>query len=256
MLINQSNKNAVQISPTNNQTPLSKRKSLSCHSNLKIKHNNVPPSTYQSVSSLQRSIQAISFTKASRSNINPLNYDDSSSSIFTSSPFDYKNKRSTSFGYGQKQCIPPSILRNAKDLPGANTYKIPSQFDSLIKGKTFGMSRDCFEKTYLPGIDQMPIGVARELPGPGQYDIKNMKRNGGFSLVGKGNSFNKYTKDDGPFMIYQPNMEFVEAGRFKKIGFGIGKRGEHLRRKEPGPGPGTYEFVGIFQKYDKKYKAY
>ncbi len=238
------------VNKTQSPMNFSKRKNYSLHS---IHKSLGPPTTYESVSTLQRSIQSISFPRALRINLKQLVCDDSSFAIFESQNLNYKSKRSTSFGYGQKQCMPPFVLKNARDFPGANTYKIPSQFDTLNKGKSFGMSRECFQKNFLPGIDQMPLGVAKEIPGPGQYEIKSKIKNGGFSLTGKGNAFNNNGKDNGPCIICQPKMEFVEPGRFKRIGFGCGKRGDFLKIKNQSPGPGTYDYSSIFQKYDKKF---
>lgn len=249
MLPNTSPKN---FDPSNFHKP--KLKTSSVHANSsKILHKVFnPPSVYQSVSTLQKGVQVISFPKAVRTNLNPPLSDDSSFSIFTRpSEISYKSKRSTSFGYGNKQFIPPSVLKNAKAFPASNNYKIPSQFDNLNKGKTFGVSREHFEKTSLPGIDQMPLGVAKELPGPGQYEMI-VRRKPGFTIVGKGNGFNKNVVDEGPIRLYNPNRDFVESGRYKSIMFGVGKRSDVALRKEPGPGPGTYDYIGIFQKYKNK----
>lgn len=214
-----------------------------------------PPTQFVSASSLLHGVQTVSFTKASR--LEPLNSPKETSSVIAGSrPISFKSKRSTSFGFGQKQALPPSILRNARDLPGANAYKIPSLFEGQKgKGRTFGMPRECFEKTYVPGVDQMPLGVAMELPGPGQYNVQR-KLKGGFSLVGKGKAFNKVCDDDGPISIYHPKLAFVEPARFKSIGFGFGKRGNFTARKDEGPGPGTYDFLGHFDKYSKKNKQF
>jgi len=213
-----------------------------------------PPPIFNSASTFLYGIQSISFPKAPRLDLQVSSIQQSPCSIITSPlSFSFKNKRSTSFGYGQKQCLPPTVLKNARDFPGANAYKIPSDFDILMKGKTFGMPRKCYEKTSLPGIEKIPLGIAKELPGPGQYNLER-KLKGGFSIVGKGNGFNKGNEDKGPLRIYQPNMEIVESGRFKNIVFGSGKRGAFNESKSVGPGPGSYELVGIFAKYNKKNK--
>ena len=118
-----------------------------------------------------------------------------SSTFGSPRPFSFKSKRLTSFGYGQKQCLPPTILRNARELPGANAYKIPSQFEALQR-VSFGLSREFFEKNYIPG--RVPLSVAEDMPGPGHYSVQR-KPKGGFSLVGKGSAFQKVKGDEGPF---------------------------------------------------------
>lgn len=237
-----------------------KTKSVSLHS-LPHKKHLIPPTLFESASSLLHSVQSISFPKAGRNSPRAINFDQNIfDNIYPVSdkykkPIDFKSKRSTSFGYGQKQFIPLNVLKNAKENPAANNYNLPSIFDKLDKGKTFGLSRQCFEKTYIPGVDHLPLGVAKELPGPGQYNILPTKqKNKGFSLVGKGKNFNQIEKDDGPFRIYEPNMQLVEPQRYKKIRFGTSQRGNFSeRKKEDGPGPGTYEYMGGFQKYKRKY---
>lgn len=224
----------------------SHKKSNSTHS------KPIPPlSKFASASTFMHGIQSISFPKASR--LDSLHDSSAFSNVTSPRPISFKSKRSTSFGYGQKQCLPPCILRNARELPGANAYTIPGQFEALFKAKTFGVGRECFEKTYIPGMDHLPLGMARELPGPGQYEIQR-KPKMGFSIVGKGNGFNRVMADEGPLRMYHPNLDLVEPGRFKKIGFGFGKRGNFTERKGEGPGPGTYEAVGIFAKYNKRHK--
>lgn len=236
-----------------------KTKSYSLHSP-SYKKNLIPPTLFESASSLQHSVQSISFPKAGRNSPRAIYFDQNFlDNIYlgerNKKPIDFKSKRSTSFGYGQKQFIPANVLKNAKEYPAANNYHLPSIFDKLDKGKTFGLSRQCFEKTYIPGVDHLPLGVAKELPGPGQYNILNTKqKNKGFSLIGKGKNFNKIEKDDGPFRIYEPNMQLVEPQRYKKIRFGSSQRGNFSeRKKEEGPGPGAYEYLSIFQKFKRKY---
>lgn len=244
----------------NSPTPKNKQKSISFHSvsnkSIQKRHLVPPPSSFHSASSLQHSVLSISFPKASRASPRNLFLDQIHSNVYLPSQTnnDYKSKRSTSFGFGQKQFLPPSVIKNARDIPASNNYNLPSLFQKLDRGKTFGLSRQCFEKTYVPGFDVLPLGVAKDLPGPGQYDIifKRPKKNG-FSIVGKGANFNKVVKEEGPFRAYELKMDFVEASRFKNIGFGVSQRGNFTDRKDKGPGPGTYDHIGIFDKYKKKY---
>ena len=127
---------------------IQKKKSVSFH--------NQP--AYQSSSSLQHSIPQVSFTqsqrfkeereKASRGP-NPLSY-------FLPSQ---RMQRATSFGYGKKQIISSSFLKNALLNPAPNYYHPKNPIHIPKQGISFGKE----------GRNSRELW--REGPGPGEYNV-------------------------------------------------------------------------------------
>lgn len=145
-------------------TLIQKKKSVSFHGQ----------QAYQSSSSLQHSIPQVSFTQSQRfkeerekeGGPNPLSY-------FLPSQ---RTKRATSFGYGKKQIISSSFLRNALLIPAPNYYHPQNPIHIPKEGSSFGKEGRISRESWMEG------------PGPGEYNIRGI-------IKPKGGKILERTKD-------------------------------------------------------------
>jgi len=70
------------------------------------------------------------------------------------------SRKGTALGYGAR---PEVVSRDKLSSPGPMRYNIPSTRTNIAK--SFGESRDKFNKVFIPGVDTPD----RDVPGPGTY---------------------------------------------------------------------------------------
>jgi len=160
----------------------------------------------------------------------------------------------TSFGYGNKMIMSSASFKAALETPSPDLYN-PKLLTERNKGKTFGLSYEAYKKVYLPHTHIVLPEIGREVPGPGEYKIKE-----GFSFDGKGctlrprrKMFNDVTEEKAPpSNYYSPSRLLVEPQRYKKISFGIGGRYDFTKEGPQSPGPGTYKIPSKFDAYRQR----
>lgn len=178
-------------------------------------------------------------------------------SIFESNP-----KKGVGFGYGEKAIIPKHMLNNAKYLPGPGSYfknvtqvdQKPAQ-DKPTKGFTFGVSREFYKKVYIPSMKANDPEVAKELPGPNQYqqlhEFGKSKQKFTISTKSK-QSQQKYPVPAANY--YEVKYDLTQPRRYNGIGFGYGTRDQNSQKKSLSPGPGAYKQSSLFDKFEKQAK--
>ena len=180
-------------------------------------------SSYLSSNTLRNSPKHWSFGKADR--FLPQIVDNCAK--FTSLPPSL-SIRHTNFGFGDRGFM--------KNLVGANSppptqYRVVSEFEKKepLKGKTFGVARQCYQNVFVPGIDTMAPVNAAQVPGPGQYAHaetnplgKNARKT---TLKSRVPPSSTATRDFPGPNVYRPGFGLVEMARFSGIGFGVGNRG-------------------------------
>lgn len=133
---------------------------------------------YQSSSTLQHSIPQVSFTQSQR-------FKEERAKIGGGpNPFSYflpsqRMKRATSFGYGKKQIISSSFLKNAILNPAPNSYNPKNPIHMPKKGISFGKEVRTPRELWCEG------------PGPGQYNIGGKIKPKGGKILEKTISANR-----------------------------------------------------------------
>lgn len=203
-----------------------------------------------SASTLQHSSQHISFSKAPRFTKMRV-HDEPISEIHLPSSL---HPRSTSLGLGGKIVMSELKTRESKLFPAPNHYSLRSFADDALKKKfTFGESRDALAKSWVTGQTTLPPELAKELPGPGEYNVERESFvEAKTTLKARGKLFNEHIHDNAPPPgHYTYKYDFVENGRFSKITFGLGHKHDFTKKTNLNPGPGTYKLPSVFDKYDK-----
>ena len=152
-----------------------------------------------------------------------------------------KSKRFTTLGYGHRGKF---WVTSNKFFPSPATYKINSIFDLNLmhkKGITFG------EKFYnVKSYDKYK-------PGPGAYNIKNLKKFRNIPIILKSRLCFFYDDDlkkkkaTVSMQRYKPKYSLVQMNRFSAITFGIGDRPNTYNINKY-PGPGAYKVPGNFDR--------
>jgi hypothetical protein len=138
-------------------------------------------------------------------------------------PSTFDPTHTTGFGFGQKNGV---VIREGKDSPPPNTYKIRGQFEKLRpnQGKSFGISHQYYAKVYLP--DNKYSTTVVEAPGPGAYEqrtsigLNSLK----YTLKPRIKAIDSATRDNPPPNTYHPNHTLAEQSKFQAITFGFGSR--------------------------------
>lgn len=121
--------------------------------------------------------------------------------------------KTTGFGFGNKNGL---MVREGRDSPPPNTYKIRGQFEKLRpnQGKSFGISYSYYQKVYLP--DNRFSSTMQEAPGPGAYDsrtsigLNSLK----YTLKSRIKPVDTATRDNPPPNTYHPNHALAEQSKF------------------------------------------
>ena len=72
-------------------------------------------------------------------------------SYYVESAFKKGTGKGPHIGFGEKKVIPDYLIRNMKEYPAPNTYgTIETKSINKQKGKTFGISREFYEKVLVP----------------------------------------------------------------------------------------------------------
>lgn len=132
----------------------------------------------------------------------------------------------STIGYGDRIFL--------KELPGSvspppSQYKIGSTFESKdrLKGKTFGISREYYDKVYIPGIENLASGNSEYIPGPGKYNhtIPFGKNAVKATMKSKYQPCVSGSKDFPAPNNYRLAHSLVEPSRFGGASIGFGDRG-------------------------------
>lgn len=244
-------KNSLQASKTNSGKP-NRLLISSIHTEPSPRDslNLLSPLHGISASSLQHSARTVSFTKAPRFNGLQI-----SREAFTDLHLPSSLKTSsTSLGYGKKIVMSEITSKEYVHYPAPNHYNLKGCADSALKKKfSFGESRAAVAKAWLPGQTTLPPELAKELPGPGEYDIN--RDNFGLpktTMKLKGKMFNEHVSDNAPPPNYYTyKTDFVENQRYAKISFGYGKKYDFTKTNNYNPGPAQYRLPSIWDKYDR-----
>lgn len=214
------------------------------------------PSIYQSSSTLQNSILSVSFSKAQRFSGSRKPHP-SADSMHSSRLVSTLDQRATGIGYGNKGCYPGHILKIAAENPAPNNYYIKSEWDEKNKGRSFGLSYECYAKVKLPHIDVLSPENAKLIPGPGYYSVeKEMSFGKGKKhalLLGKGKTINDMIVEKAPPPnYYSPKNDIVSNGRYRNVGFGSSERNTFKDFAGKAPGPGSYNLKSKFDEIVEK----
>ena len=131
--------------------------------------------------------------------------------------------KAAGFGFGDKLGV---LMRDGRDSPPPNSYKIKGQFDKLRpnQGRSFGIPHSAYAKVYNP--NNKVTSVIQDAPGPGAYEVKGMvgvnaKK---FSLKSRVPECDSNTRSNPPPNSYHPNYTLSENSKFGAITFGFGSR--------------------------------
>ena len=206
-------------------------------------------SDFHSSSTLQHSTIMLGFPKAQRfpkiQNISEM-----------LAPIDLPSSlsnHSTTLGYGSKIQMSELRSKEYKDFPAPNHYPIKSDFPpDLKKGKTFGLSHAAYAKIYLPNLNYQSPDMAKNFPGPGQYnvdeEIGSKKKKS--TLKSRVKWFTEENLSEAPpSNYYSPVRSLVEPSRFKNISIGYGERSSLAKINDFVPGPGAYKLPSVFDRY-------
>ncbi|CAD8111656.1 unnamed protein product [Paramecium primaurelia] len=213
--------------------------------------NNVGLSTNISSSTLRHTAPQISFPKANR--------------FHTQSQFQLPTKlelpsqlgkRYTQQGFGNKKVFQYEWQKvNAKEFPSPDRYRVRQDPGIDQLKRSFGLSWEAYSKTYLPYNKHQAPEVAKFLPGPGEYNVRQDlgQHRYQFQLKGKGKMFNDQRENGVPGPeTYQPQISLTVPNRFSKISQGIGVKKNPFQSMSFTPGPGRYEQNSAFDKVSKK----
>ena len=142
--------------------------------------------------------------------------------------------RSTIMGFGNRW-----TPRNdkGKDSPPPGLYSIPSTLDP--KGPKF------YRESSLPPITTSKMNT----PGPGTYDCPSPLGREGPKFTFHGTDIRRKTSESPAPGRYSPKTTMTEFSGFKQISFGIGERLLYRKSSNGPPGPGSYNFKSIFDKF-------
>ncbi|CAD8085785.1 unnamed protein product [Paramecium sonneborni] len=213
--------------------------------------NNIGLSTNISSSTLRHTSPQISFGKANRFH--------TQSQLQLPTKLELPSqlgKRYTQQGFGNKIIFQYEWQKaNAKELPSPDRYQVRQEPGNDKLKKSFGLSWEAYSKTYLPYNKHQSPEVARYLPGPGEYTVRQDlgQHRYQFQLKGKGKMFNDQRENGVPGPeAYQPQICLTVPNRFSKISQGIGEKKNPFKSFSFAPGPGRYETNSAFDKVSKK----
>lgn len=144
--------------------------------------------------------------------------------------------RSTMMGFGTRWT--PHNTKG-KDSPPPDSYTIPTSFNK--KGPIF------IKESSLPPITNSKFST----PGPGSYDNPSPLGREGPKFTFHGSEIKKRLSESPAPGCYSPKTTVTEFSGFKEISFGIGERKIFSVGNKETPGPGSYNFTSLFDKFRK-----
>ena len=206
-------------------------------------------SNFNSSSTLQHSTALWGFSKAQRFP-KPRNLSVMTSLLELPSTL---SKSTTTMGFGSKIVMSDLHSKETKNFPAPNHYPAKSDFPPDInKGKSFGLPYVVYEKNYIPNLNYQSAHVAKDFPGPGQYNVEEQigSKKKKITLKSRIKWFTDENRTDAPpSNYYNPVQNLTEPSRFKKISLGYGTRSAIGKLNDFVPGPGTYRLPSVFDRF-------
>ena len=163
------------------------------------------------------------------------------------------SQSATTMGFGSKIVISDLHSKETKSFPAPNHYYVKSDFPPDInKGKSFGLPYIIYEKNYIPNLNYQSAHIAKDFPGPGQYNVdeKIGSKKKKITLKSRIKWFTEENRSDAPASnYYNPVKDLTEPSRFKKISLGYGVRSPVGKINDFVPGPGSYRLPSVFDKF-------
>lgn len=146
--------------------------------------------------------------------------------------------RSTIMGFGTRWT--PQNPKG-KDSPPPGSYTIPSTLEK--KGPKF------YKQSSLPPITTLS---KFSTPGPGSYEHPSPIGREAPKFTFHGSEIKQKVPESPAPGCYSPKTTVTEFSGFKEISFGIGERKVFNNKANEGsPGPGSYNFGSLFDKFRK-----